>query len=148
MSYETELNELKQQEKSAWDDYTESMANKEHLYITDAKLGRAFKLQGQRQVMERSKPEFKLPKITLKRAVVESIVAGLVTLLLFAGLGGIVYIVVKNTPDFLVQHCTAIFQGLGTVLGTFLGGALLRRMKSIRRVLHKVTCKTLFHETD
>ena len=157
MSYETDLKELKAKETAAWAVYANSMANRENPDLVHSKLEQAFKLQAQRQILEKSKPEKRdwytnqlipLPKITLKRAAVEAIVAGIATLLLLAGLGTVGYIAVKNTPGWLVQNCNAILQGLGTVFGTFLGGILLRRVKTVRSVLHTVTCHTLFKDQE
>jgi hypothetical protein len=82
----------------------------------------------------------------MSKFIIESVVAGLVTLALLALVGGICYIAVVNTPNFIVQHSLAIFQGIGTAFGAFIAGALLRRIKVARRVLHKLTCKCLFHD--
>jgi hypothetical protein len=82
----------------------------------------------------------------LKKIILESVVAGLVTLVLLAFVGGVCYIAIINTPDFIVQHSIAIFQGIGTAFGTFIAGALLRRLKTVRRFLHKLTIGTLFHD--
>jgi hypothetical protein len=82
----------------------------------------------------------------MNKFILESIVAGLVTLVLLALVGGVCYIAIINTPDFIVQHSIAIFQGIGTAFGTFIAGALLRRLKTARRILHKLTIGTLFHD--
>jgi hypothetical protein len=82
----------------------------------------------------------------MSKFILESVVAGLVTLVLLALVGSVCYIAIINTPNFIVQHSIAIFQGIGTAFGTFIAGALLRRIKVARRILHRLTCKRLFRE--
>jgi hypothetical protein len=81
----------------------------------------------------------------LKKFILESVVAGLIILLLLTIVGVICYIAIINTPNFVVQHSIAIFQGIGTAFGTFIAGALLRRLKTARRLLHKLTFGKMFH---
>lgn len=82
----------------------------------------------------------------MNKVILESCVAGLLTLIVLIVVGAICYIAYVNTPNFIVQHSVAIFQGLSTGIGTFLAGYLLRRIKVLRRILHKATGHMLFHE--